>query len=81
MSYIEDYDQTIAVLANEAWWESKDNDTDLDSLVSHAADRYTSVWGDAQTVMQFTENPEALWSVLGEMAPELRQIGRWQGPE
>ena len=70
MSYIEDYDQTIAVLANEAWWESKDNGTDLDSLVSNAADRYTSVWGDAETVMRFTENPEALWDVLGEMAPE-----------
>ena len=34
MSYIEDYDETIAVLANEAWWESKENGTDLDSLVS-----------------------------------------------
>ena len=70
MSYIEDYDETIAVLANEAWWESKDNGTDLNSLVSHAADRYTSAWGDAETVMRFTENPEALWTVLGGMAPE-----------
>ena len=70
MSYIEDYDETIAVLANEAWWESKDNNTDLDSLVNNAADRYTSAWGDAETVMRFTENPEALWNVEGQMNPE-----------
>ena len=36
MSYIEDYDETIAVLANEAWWESKNNDTDH---ITHACIR------------------------------------------